>query len=221
MKKYYLAYDERYKTIHKKGYSWSSDVNTPIVIETIEKYGIGTLEPMLEIGCGEGRDAIFLLKKGYDVLAADVSPEAISYCKKAFPTYADKFKVEDLLKNNDGRRYKFIYSVAVVHMLLADEDRKAFYKSVRDRLTDNGVALIVSMGDGSTETATNVNDAFVPVERDHFSGKVVVAGTSLKTISFSRFEREINENGLLLIEKGVTSAMPEFNLLMYAVVKRA
>mgnify|MGYP003304164683 CR=1 FL=1 len=35
--KYYAAYDERYKTAHAHGVSWSSDVSTPIVMEVIEK----------------------------------------------------------------------------------------------------------------------------------------------------------------------------------------
>ena len=37
-KKYYEAYEERYTTIHEKGYSWSSDVSSPIVMEIIRKY---------------------------------------------------------------------------------------------------------------------------------------------------------------------------------------
>ena len=36
-RKYYTAYEERYKTAHAHGVSWSSDAGTPIVMETIEK----------------------------------------------------------------------------------------------------------------------------------------------------------------------------------------
>ena len=38
MKKYYEAYDERYKTIHEKGYGWFSGERTPIVAEVAAKY---------------------------------------------------------------------------------------------------------------------------------------------------------------------------------------
>ena len=38
MKKYYEAYEDRYKTAHEKGVSWSSSQGTPIVLETIRKY---------------------------------------------------------------------------------------------------------------------------------------------------------------------------------------
>ena len=41
-RKYYAAYEERYKAAHKEGVSWSSDINTPIVLEIISavQYGL-------------------------------------------------------------------------------------------------------------------------------------------------------------------------------------
>lgn len=39
-RKYYEAYDERYKTVHEKGIRWFSDNCSPIVSEVIEKYEI-------------------------------------------------------------------------------------------------------------------------------------------------------------------------------------
>ena len=218
--KYYEAYDERYKTIHDRGYSWASDENTPIVIETIGRYQIAQDVPMLEIGCGEGRDAQFLLKKGYDLLATDVSPEAISYCRNAFPDYEDRFQVMDCLNSVDRSRYGFIYAVAVIHMLLLDEDRQTFYRFIREHLCENGIALICSMGDGQTERMTDMGDAFKLQEREHPSGKVMVAATSCRMVSFPSFESELSEAGLQIIEEGMTSCLPEFDALMYAVVRK-
>ncbi len=37
---------------------------------------------VLELGCGDGRDAIFLAKNGFDVTAMDFSPTAIKMAKK-------------------------------------------------------------------------------------------------------------------------------------------
>ena len=42
-RKYYAAYNERYKTAHAQGVSWSSNVSTPIVMEVIEKYNISLI----------------------------------------------------------------------------------------------------------------------------------------------------------------------------------
>ena len=72
------ACDKRYQIIHKKGYSWSSDTPTPVVLNTLQKYSVSKDSFILEIGCGEGRDAFPLLENGYDVLATDISSEAIT-----------------------------------------------------------------------------------------------------------------------------------------------
>ena len=108
MKKYYEAYDERYKLIHEKGYSWSSDIPTPIVLDVIERYGIKNSDSILELGCGEARDAAFLLNKGYKVIASDISSEAIAYCKSNNPDYADSFIVLDCLNDEHNNTYDFI-----------------------------------------------------------------------------------------------------------------
>ena len=220
MRKYYEAYDERYKMIHEKGYSWAGSEPTPVVMETIKKYGIAKTAPMLEIGCGEGRDAGFLLKQGYNLTAADVSPEAVSWCRKQFPACRDSFRVMDCLKSSDTKQYAFIYSVAVIHMLVKDEDRNAFFRFVHDHLSDDGIALICSMGDGMHESMSDIDTAFVLQERDHPAGKVLVAGTSLRMVSFPYFISEMRGNGMEVTETGITSCIPEFRDLMYAVVRR-
>ena len=107
--KYYEAYENRYKTIHDKGYSWSSDKPTPIVLETIKKYKINQKDNILELGCGEGRDANPLLKQGYNLLAVDISKEAISYCQNLYKEYIDNFMVLDCLSDKLSDTYRFIY----------------------------------------------------------------------------------------------------------------
>ena len=60
---YYKAYEKRYKQVYENGCLWSSNNPSPDVIETIVNNGITTDKKILEIGCGEGRDAIILLNK--------------------------------------------------------------------------------------------------------------------------------------------------------------
>lgn len=220
MKKYYEAYDERYKAVHQKGYGWFGGTPTPIVREIIDKYAIDKNVPMLEIGCGEGRDAVPLLKDGYALLATDVSAEAVAYCRNTAPAFADRFEVLDCLNSKNSKRYGFIFAVAVIHMLLPDEDRNGFYRFIKEHLTDGGIALICSQGDGVTEKMTDINDAFVLQKREHPSGGIEVAGTTFRMISFANFEKEITYNGLRIIEKGFTDGAPEYFNLMYAVVTR-
>ena len=218
MKKYYEAYEDRYKTAHEKGVSWSSNQCTPIVLETIRKYISDPRTPMLEIGCGEGRDAKAVLEKGYRLLATDISPEAVAYCKAHIPARSGGFAVLDCVRGEHPDKYGFIYAVAVIHMLVLDEDRNAFYAFVRDHLAENGLALICTMGDGEAELKSDISTAFQLQERDHESGKMLVAGTSCRMVSFETFEKELTSSGLKIIEKGLTESMPDFNSLMYAIV---
>ena len=217
---YYEAYEERYRTAHEKGVSWSSEKSTPIVMEVIRNYGISHVDKLLEIGCGEGRDAKAVLDLGYDLRATDISEEAVAYCRKIMPEYEDRFSVLDCLKDHPEQKYDFIYAVAVVHMLVRDEDRDGFYRFIREHLKRDGSALICSMGDGEMQMESDISKAFNLQEREHESGKMTVAATSCRMVSFVTFEDELKRNRLNIIEKGITGSLPDFDSLMYAVVKK-
>ena len=218
-KKYYEAYDDRYRAVHAKGVSWLSDRSTPIVLDTIGKYGVSRTDAILEIGCGEGRDARAVLDGGYGLLATDISEEAVSFCRKRMPAYESSFQVLDCINGSHEGRYDFIYAVAVLHMLVLDEDRKAFYRFLYEHLAEDGIALICTMGDGSEEMQSDISMAFQLQERNCGSEKVMVAGTSCRKVSFGTFEKEMDSNHLEIIEKGITSALPDFDALMFAVVR--
>ena len=213
---YYAAYEERYKTAHRRGLRWASGVPTPLVLEILQKYGIGPERDLLELGCGEGRDAKAVLDAGYRLLATDLSGEAIAYCKKTMPDYADSFRILDFLSDELTQRFDFIYAVAVVHMLVLDEDRQGFYRFIREHLKPDGLALICTMGDGRTEMRSDIRRAFEVQTRAHPAGPMAVAATSCRTVSFPYFVRELEEQQLQVLETGLTSAPPEFDSLMYA-----
>lgn len=123
-RKYYAAYEERYKTAHANGVSWSSDVNTPIVMEVIDRYKIRREHKLLEIGCGEGRDSRTVLDHGFPLMATDISEEAIAYCRQQMPRYEKHFRVLNCLSARLEETFDFIFAIAVVHMLVLDEDRE-------------------------------------------------------------------------------------------------
>ena len=219
-KKYYEACNERYKTIHKKGFSWSSDISTPIVLETIKKLNISKEDSLLEIGCGEGRDAKAILEQGYNLLATDISIEAINYCKVTMPAFADHFAILNCLNDDNTGKYHFIFAVAVIHMLVLDEDRQKFYEFIHDHLENDGFALICWMGNGEMEMKTDIDEAFSLKKREHHSGEVEVAATSCRIVSFETIEREIKDAGLCIVDKGITSSFPDFDSLIFVVVKK-
>lgn len=220
-RKYYEAYDDRYRQIHGQNLQWFYEEPTAIVRQTIDKFGVTCDHKMLELGCGEGRDAFPLLLGGYDLLATDISEVAISYCEKKQPEFSDRFKVLDCVAGEIAEKFDFIYAVAVIHMLVPDEDRNSFYTFIRNHLNPGGIALICTMGDGEMERQTDIRTAFDLQDRTHeqTGTRVQIASTSCRMVSFPTFESEIVQNGFSLLEKGLTKAEPDFSTLMYAVVR--
>ena len=221
-RKYYEAYDERYKQIHSMNLEWEANVHSSILDEMIAKLELNSQSKILELGCGEGRDAIYLMQQGYDILASDISPEAISFCRKKVSEYADKFMVLNACEDFWNETYDFIYSIAVLHMLVLEEDRNKFLAFVREHLNEEGYGLLLSMGDGKMEHSSDISNAFDKQERVHEETgiKVCIASTSCKIVSFSTLERELERNGLFVAEKGITSIEPGFPVIMYALVKK-
>ena len=222
MRQYYEAYDDRYRQVHHEKLCWFEDMPSAIVGQAISRYRLDRNAKMLEIGCGEGRDARQLLRCGFDLLATDVSSEAVAYCRQQDPEHGANYQILDCLKDRCEGRFDFIYAVAVVHMLVLDEDRDGFYRFIREHLADDGIALICSQGDGEMERSTDISAAFELQERVHSrSGKAMqLAGTSYRAVSFEIFQDEIQRNGLEILEMGLTDITPIYWKTMYAIVKR-
>lgn len=220
-RKYYEAYDDRYRQVHEKNLQWFYEEPTAIIREVMDKYKITRDHKLLELGCGEGRDAFPLLNTGFDLVATDISPAAIRYCQNKQPVYAEHFRALDCVAGELDGKFDFIYAVAVVHMLVPDEDRNAFYAFIRDHLSPNGIALICTMGDGKMERKTDIHTAFDLQKRTHEQTglEVSVASTSCRMVNFSTFEEELKHNHLRILEMGITNAAPDFPVLMYAVVQ--
>ena len=77
------------------------------------------------------------------------------------------------------------------------------------------------MGDGEHEFKTDITKAFDIVKRNHPSGEMEVASTSCRMVSFQTMEKEIETAHLSIVEKGITSSMPDFDSLMYFVMRKS
>ena len=218
--KYYEAYDKRFRQVHEKNVSWFSNNPTPLILDVLEKYEISKNDYLLEVGCGEGRDARYLLSLGYNVLATDVSEEAISYAKKIDNNHDNSYLVIDACKDKIDKKFDFIYSVSALHMLVLDEGRKAFLDFIKRHLADDGKALILTMGDGAQAFQSDIETAFTNQLRTHsLTGEeFMLAGTSCKVVSFGTLNFELERSGFKVIEQGIINFEPDYPSLMYVVV---
>lgn len=210
MKKYYFAYDERYKKIHSEGLLWFSRNPTPEIADWVDYNKIHAGDEICEVGCGEGRDALFLSAKGYKITAVDASESAISKCRE----FSNKMGLDvnwqaaDALYINEAiqRKFKWIYSVGVLHMLVEDDDRKRFLNSLYKMLEPGGSLLLVNMGDGIHERKTDTSIAFELQKRNHMAtGKsIMVAGTSYRAINWEHHKQELSSAGFAIEKTAIT-----------------
>lgn len=220
---YYKAYDKRYRQTYENNSLWEISERTKEVIDTLKKYKIAKNSNILELGCGEGRDAIYLLDNGYNVLGVDYSFAVIDKCNELTNyKYVNNFKQLDLIENSLNEKFDFIYSVAVIHMFVLDEHRNKFYNFIYDHLKDNGIALIISMGDGTLEINSDLEKAFDDTKRVNINTnkEIMVASTSCRVKKIDEMKKEIQLNNLEILEEKIIDDVLSFNKCMLFIVKK-
>lgn len=129
-------YDKRYNT---ERYYWGLTPNRICydimkILPPVKSYRV------LDIGCGEGKDAVFFAKCGYAVTAFDVSEQGIEKAKRLAEhnkTEVSFFKA-DIFDYRPDTEYDIIFSSGVLHFLPLNE-RKEFCDSLKSHTSDIGV----------------------------------------------------------------------------------
>ena len=133
------AYDEKYTA---EGYYWG-------LIPNALCYEIMRIKPptkpykVLDIGCGEGKDAVFLARNGYRVTAFDISEQGLAKARglaEHCGVEIDLFKadVRDFRPETD---YDIIFSSGVFHYL-PHELRGSVIDSLKMHTTAKGIHVI-------------------------------------------------------------------------------
>lgn len=100
--------------------------------------------PALDVGCGTGRNAIYLASQGFEVTAFDSSREALRIASARPSAGAVAFSqrnLEDGLPGRD-RAYRLITDVFVYKHQVDDNVRARYRAELRRALRDDGVVLI-------------------------------------------------------------------------------
>lgn len=120
---------------------------------------------VIDIGCGEGKDAVFLARNGYDVTAFDASEQGLSKARELADTYGvkvDFFKadVRDFRLEAD---YDIIFSSGVFHYIPL-ELRENVVNNLKAHTTTNGINVVNVF----------VEKPFIPLPPDTEKGEFVV-----------------------------------------------
>lgn len=98
---------------------------------------------VLDIGCGEGKDAVFLARNGYIVTAFDLSEAGIEKGKKLAEkcsTYVDFFKA-DITDFRASEYYDIIFSSGIFHFI-KPEIRKEITANLKAYTNESGIHAI-------------------------------------------------------------------------------
>jgi SAM-dependent methyltransferase len=132
-------------------YAWAIDllIDRPVrkecavIAAWLVDRGVLPGAPLLDAGCGTGRYAIELARRGYDVSGLDLSPECIDVASGATASPAGRvsFAVGDI-SALPSARYSGILCRGVLNDVIADDARAAIFAAFATALTPDGVLIL-------------------------------------------------------------------------------
>jgi 2-polyprenyl-3-methyl-5-hydroxy-6-metoxy-1,4-benzoquinol methylase len=133
-------------TDYEKQYQKSRDVCGPPFREFVaffEHYH-KTHAKVLDLGCGQGRDALFIARMGHYVLGVDISRTGISQMLEEAEREALDVRgvVADVVEYEPSGDYDVVILDRVLHMLKDDSERTAVLEKASAVTKSGGVILI-------------------------------------------------------------------------------
>ncbi|MEQ8968756.1 MAG: methyltransferase domain-containing protein [Azospirillaceae bacterium] len=143
---YYIGYDIRYaKTYEAGGVLWETAEPNPVVVEIA-----GTIVPsggtILDLGCGEGRDSLWLSAQGFDVTGVDVSRAALDRAREIAKERGlhARFVERDViyLRNLPDDHFDLALNMGCLHMLDEPAHRREHLRRTHEVLKPGGSFLV-------------------------------------------------------------------------------
>ncbi len=108
---------------------------------------------VLDVGCGTGKSAAPLARRGWDVRACDLSPGMVAVARERLAGRGEAF-VADMRHLPDGRPADLVTCLDdAVNYLLAEDDLRAAFRSARASLSPGGLYVFDVNSRRTYETA--------------------------------------------------------------------
>lgn len=143
-------YEDRYRRVYSAGARfWEAPVPTEELIDFIKRCSFRKNIKVIEFGCGEGRDSIFLAKLGFNVTAVDIAPSAIRRARDwaAEEKVKVDFQVNDVtaLRGILDNSFDLGVNVGCLQMFPESEDRKRHFSEAFRTLKPGAVYFLCNM----------------------------------------------------------------------------
>ncbi len=160
----------------------------------VEKMYVDERQDLVELGCGNGRDARFLAAQGLSVLAIDQCVGEIGNLSNGM-THGENlaFKAEDFTELPDYvGGFDAVYSRFTLHSVKAEDQRRTLQWAERN-LRENGRLCI--------ETRGQKNEIYrlgAPVEGE--PDAFIYEGHYRRFVDFDGFVEQVSDTGLSIVE---------------------
>ena len=189
---------------------WSGRAN-PTLVDIAQ-----TLTPgrSLDLGCGEGGDAIWLAQRGWRATGVDISPSAIAHARAAAEALglgpdSARFEVGDLEDGPDAVEYDLVYACFLQSPVALS--REQILRRAAEQVAPGGRLLIVSHAapppwskhlthhhpEGMPQPADDLAALAVPLEHWH----VELAEIRSREATGPDGERAILDDGVVLVRR--------------------
>ncbi|MCS0634249.1 class I SAM-dependent methyltransferase [Streptomyces sp. LP05-1] len=146
LRDYYYGYSDRYATVYAAGAPlWEPPEPNDALVHALDVLDIEPC-PVIDLGCGEGRDSTYLAGRGFDVVGVDVARPALTKAREraAASGVAAAFLERDICVLADLPRARFALAVNMgcLHMLPDSDLRSAHLRRVHELLVPDGLFLV-------------------------------------------------------------------------------
>ena len=144
---YYYEYDDCYRTVYAEGAeSWESHEPNDALVAFLERHRGELGRRVIDLGCGEGRDSVYLASQGFDVTGVDVSRTALETARQRARALglSVRFLERDviLLRGVPPGSFTLALNMGCLHMLSNPEHRRRHLRRVAEVLAPGAPFLV-------------------------------------------------------------------------------
>ncbi|WP_436855422.1 class I SAM-dependent methyltransferase [Staphylococcus caeli] len=199
---YYFGYEERYKKVYDNGADlWETGRPNESLLRVFYKYPDIFKGKVIDLGCGEGRDTIFLYQQNINIQGIDISHSAIEKAKEKIANANGKTSIFSTgnvlyLNQHDKDSFDLAMNMGCLHMMYKCEDRSSHLKNVSRILKTGGYFLVdhcnSEWGKGfhTIENYSQIKDKLKNFSQDNYIDRAIVVNGKrnkipLKVIPYS------------------------------------
>ncbi len=157
---------------NEHGIHWADMAVNPNLVGWLDRRNMqGTGKRALVVGCGLGDDAEELARRSFEVVAFDVAPTAIAWCRQRFPRSPVVYVVADVFDppSHWQGSFDFVLEAYTLQVLPAEVRSRAMTR-IAGLLAPGGTLLVICRGRSAADPSGELPWPLTTEELETFTG---------------------------------------------------